>query len=500
MIALSTLVRNSSCQDSTSIQNVNTTTTTNNNVIIANETDIYDTPGFLLVYATSYTFMSFNTIGIIYMLVQIYIRWSYTKGALSMAIKVPLYLGILDAMLLITSSTVFIYPMIHHSQWKEPYCRILAGVSIAVTILKRNMVVIIAIVTYLRVCKEVYWNYGKFDWKLWAIAGFMTVVLSFMGVKGYGANKYWCSTKASTMSVSLISLLLSLIVVLVCIFCYSSIILAVRAIRINKIKAAGNNIDTETSTISNISMPSEIEVRAIKKISSYILVYIIQWFPSIPRNVDQMLGFMTVVLSFMGVKGYGANKYWCSTKASTMSVSLISLLLSLIVVLVCIFCYSSIILAVRAIRINKIKAAGNNIDTETSTISNISMPSEIEVRAIKKISSYILVYIIQWFPSIPRNVDQMLGNGTAWTFALVIAAMNMGGIGNAIFYFINERKYITDNLDTSSSGIRLSTNAKQMGGGKGSEEETDEFDSINVIPLQEYSTASLSINNNRNSK
>ncbi|RHZ74849.1 hypothetical protein Glove_219g148 [Diversispora epigaea] len=33
----------------------------------------------------------------------------------------------------------------HHSQWKEPYCPILAE------------------------CKEVYWNCGKLDWKLWAI-------------------------------------------------------------------------------------------------------------------------------------------------------------------------------------------------------------------------------------------------------------------------------------------------------------------------------------------
>ncbi|CAG8469583.1 8354_t:CDS:1, partial [Diversispora eburnea] len=57
----------------------------------------------------------------------------------------------------------------------------------------------------------------------------------------------------------------------------------------------------------------------------------------------------------------------------------------------------------------------------------------------------------------------------------------------------------TDDLNTSS-GTRLSTNAKQMSGGKYNEEETDDFDSINVIPLQEYSTASSSINKFNNSK
>ncbi|RHZ79937.1 hypothetical protein Glove_140g38 [Diversispora epigaea] len=124
IITLSTLVRNSSCQDSTSIQNINTTTNeTNNNIITANGTNIYNTPGFMFVYATSYKFMSFNTIGITYML---------------------------------------IYPVMHHSQWKEPYCPILA------------------------VCKEVYWNCGRNYGQLQDL----TVILSLPGVHGYGANKY----------------------------------------------------------------------------------------------------------------------------------------------------------------------------------------------------------------------------------------------------------------------------------------------------------------------
>ncbi|CAG8560865.1 7507_t:CDS:2, partial [Diversispora eburnea] len=200
---------------------------------------------------------------------------------------------------------------------------ILAGVSVAITILKRNMVVIIAIITYLRICREIYWNYGKFDWKLWTIAGSMTAILSFMGTRGYGANKY--CTKINTRETA-----------------NNNNIETEDSIVSSELKLENISPDTNSQwkepycrTFAGVSIATTILKRNIIVIIA-IVTYLrvcreVYWnYGKFDWKLWTIAGFMTAILSFMGARGYGTNKY--CTKASTMSVSLISLSLSLVVV------------------------------------------------------------------------------------------------------------------------------------------------------------------------
>jgi hypothetical protein len=47
------------------------------------------------------------------------------------------------------------------------------------------------IITYLRICREIYLNYGKYDYKLWltVIAG--SIIIQLVNIQNNGKRDYW---------------------------------------------------------------------------------------------------------------------------------------------------------------------------------------------------------------------------------------------------------------------------------------------------------------------
>ncbi|CAG8440130.1 15919_t:CDS:2 [Acaulospora morrowiae] len=263
-----------------------------------------DAVGFVMVFTTAFVFMSFSLVGIIFVFVRIYIKWRDTQKTLSIALRVPLYLGVLNAILWVGELVNFMHPVIYHTNWPDQTCKVMAGISIAFTLLERFMTASIAVVTYLRVCRRIYWNYGKYDWKLWFVSGAIALLFTIMGSSKFGPTYYWCGAARGEIYVVIVGLGVSVVVLLVVVFCYFKTIMAIRdvvkqASTVNATPKNGNSSDSHLNGIKGSrdrrqsamahSTSDDIQAKVTKKVMGYILVFILQWFPIFPYDIYEIL-------------------------------------------------------------------------------------------------------------------------------------------------------------------------------------------------------------------
>ncbi|CAG8560851.1 7506_t:CDS:10 [Diversispora eburnea] len=341
-----------------------------------------DTEGFILIYSVNYVFILLNLISVVFILVRIFLRWRSNKRKFSMALRVPLYLGLMDVLLLTIEFINIIYPTVYLKIIPQPYCSLIAGLNIGIIYFTRFMVAGIAIITYLRVCRKVYYNYGTYDWKIWLIAGIASTLLTASGYKSYGPTEYWCAARISSTYVPIFSLILSISVIGTCTFCYYNTIMEIRGVKKN------------TSNFSNTT-----------------------------------------------------NNY-CK-----------------------------------------------NI---------LSRTEQIEARVTRKVAGYILVFILQWIPSFPYEISIIMDKKEIWTFILVVASINLGGIGNAIFYVLNEgwtSEGRDSTLGTESSDIPKSSNNRNKNHNlsKASEKSSQNTSEITIVNVDVTTTTQITtINNDKN--
>ncbi|CAG8452753.1 16970_t:CDS:2 [Acaulospora colombiana] len=153
--------------------------------------------------------------------------------------------------------------------------------------------------------------------------------------------------------------------------------------------------------------------------------------------------------------------------------------MSILILGVCSYCYLRTILMIRDVikQVSAVESTPKDSGFEgrhqstavNSTMDNKSM--SIEAKVTKKVMGYIL-------------------KEGAWVYALVAASINMGPIGNAICYVINEGWGLHGNNSSinetkNSSTTALSSNAKNISGINYQDIE-DDFN--NSIPLQDRST------------
>ncbi|CAG8557074.1 300_t:CDS:2 [Acaulospora colombiana] len=182
---------------------------------------------------------------------------------------------------------------------------------------------------------------------------------------------------------------------------------------------------------------------------------------------------------------------------SSPYVILVGTVMSVIVLLVCSYCYFRTIMEIRvatkkASIIGAVPKNNNNNpprgrqgSTMARSISD-SRSSEIEARVTKKVMGYILVFILQWFPTIPYDIYEFLDINTAWVYVLVVIAINMGGIGNAVCYVLNEGWSLHSNNSSLNTEERGDTGRTLSSNVKNKEKENN--NSVNSTSLQEHFT------------
>ncbi|CAG8624513.1 19701_t:CDS:2 [Dentiscutata erythropus] len=169
---------------------------------------------------------------------------------------------------------------------------------------------------------------------------------------------------------------------------------------------------------------------------------------------------ISVILSIMSLPTYGSNIYWCAAKAETIMVPIFSIFLTFFVLSICLFCYVQTIRSIRDIK----KQQSKIVENRARNSSYKAPIEEVEIKVSVKVLGYILVYMIQWIPAIPYDIYSLLGHTRPWVYCMVTVAVNMGSIGNAIFYVINEGWTRHGNSNSSLSYEQV--NLKDMSGSK----------------------------------
>ncbi|CAG8554809.1 12194_t:CDS:2 [Dentiscutata erythropus] len=234
--------------------------------------DIYeeDPAGFLSVVIVGYTSINFSLIGTLFVISRVYYRWRNTNKVLSMALRVPFYMCTFDFALVICQFINFTYLAINRTTLSDPACAQIGFVQATITFYHRLVIACISINTYCRVCREKNFNTGRYDWKIFIPTAIISGVVSFLDMKNYGRDRYWCAVKSDrskNLFIPLTSTLITLLVLSVCLFCYIETIRAIRFVR-----------EQQETVIASIE---EMERKVSKKVLGYILVFILQWpFPT----------------------------------------------------------------------------------------------------------------------------------------------------------------------------------------------------------------------------
>ncbi|CAG8687027.1 902_t:CDS:2, partial [Cetraspora pellucida] len=116
----------------------------------------------------------------------------------------------------------------------------------------------------------------------------------------------------------------------------------------------------------------------------------------------------------------------CAAKPASFALTIVSVGITLFVFSICSFCYFQIVRTVRVVKKAQTQVSLSN-DTNKSLEHSIS---DVELRVTVKVLGYVLVFILQW------------------------------GIGNAIFYIINEG--LNRTVDNCKSSLTTCQTTEQI--------------------------------------
>ncbi|CAG8753286.1 29620_t:CDS:2 [Gigaspora margarita] len=213
-------------------------------------TNLRELPGFDIILPSGLISGIPNLICIIYVLVRTLTRWWVTKRSLPMAHRVPFYIAVTELNLLCINSINAGYSAIHGETLQGVGCKIAGGVTFFCVTVNMALGGLLSLTTYLRICKKCFFNTGIYDYKFLSIILSISLTLTLIGVNDYGPNKFWCYSAPTDPITPLI-----------------------------------------TALGSDSASFSRLDLIVAKKIIGYILIFIIEWTPSMIYFIAQMLQY-----------------------------------------------------------------------------------------------------------------------------------------------------------------------------------------------------------------
>ena len=173
-----------------------------------------------------------------------------------------------------------------------------------------TLVGLLAFLTYLRICRKMYIDLGRFDYKGALFVLTTSSIYSIISIPSYDAGKYWCFTNnTSARILPILTLILNFTILIITIFSYSFILREINSIRFinenskererererersdeNSYEDGNNNFLNRTRSMltrsgsngsknnnNNDKNSKKIEPIVVRKIIGYVLIFIIQW-------------------------------------------------------------------------------------------------------------------------------------------------------------------------------------------------------------------------------
>ncbi|CAG8555884.1 12453_t:CDS:2 [Ambispora gerdemannii] len=99
---------------------------------------------------------------------------------------------------------------------------------------------------------------------------------------------------------------------------------------------------------------------------------------------------------------------------------------------------------------------------EAVLTQNCMINSDDEI-IIRKVTSYLIVFLLQWIPMVVHIICVVLNAVGTWNLVLLVLGLSCGGIGNALNFIRNERfnkeVVITDSALSPDTNNQLYYNA-----------------------------------------
>ncbi|CAG8743097.1 17929_t:CDS:2, partial [Dentiscutata erythropus] len=121
-----------------------------------------------LVLITTYIMAFFNTVGC----------------------SLPFYTALADVGIDIAGILNITHTAVYARVWDQPTCTILSVVYFFFITINLALYGTVSMSTYLRVCRQFYFDLGKFDYKLWSVILAIATVFQLISGPYYGARKY----------------------------------------------------------------------------------------------------------------------------------------------------------------------------------------------------------------------------------------------------------------------------------------------------------------------
>ncbi|RIB22576.1 hypothetical protein C2G38_979498 [Gigaspora rosea] len=152
---------------------------------------------------------------------------------------------------------------------------------------------------------------------------------------------------------------------------------------------------------------------------------------------------ISIMISLVGINDYGPSRFWCYNSPSNPITPLITIALVFLILFITLFCYIMTLL---------------EVNIQQSTIkkldSNSSPFSRIDLLVVRKIIAYILIFLIEWTPTVIYLITSIFQYENIWIYTGSVIFINLGGIGNAILYISYEgwtNRYGESNIGSTNA-------------------------------------------------
>nr|CAG8455198.1 11099_t:CDS:2 [Entrophospora candida] len=103
----------------------------------------------------------------------------------------PFYIALTDAFLSFIHTINLSYTAANKTTWTQSSCAVIGGLVIILFAINALLVGIIAISTWLRVCKNIEIDNGIYDYKLWAVTITLSLIIICSSANEFGPQKFW---------------------------------------------------------------------------------------------------------------------------------------------------------------------------------------------------------------------------------------------------------------------------------------------------------------------
>ncbi|GBC00580.1 hypothetical protein RclHR1_00390034 [Rhizophagus clarus] len=251
---------------------------------------------FYIAMVIPLTALSFNLLGTFYIFYRTYLRWKHERKSILLSHRFPFYIAIIDFLYSLTDLINHSYSASNKSKflnkevitWPSPVCDIIGFCIVLFASINVLLVGAISITTWLRVVQEYYFKLGKYDYKIWLPIIFLSSILPLSTINSYGAQKYDCGIKAGHDVIGSLFFIVVILTLSTIIFCYIHILKTIHNIKEDNSSIASSN--------NNLMRLNDIERKTLKKVLTYILVFILQYVPVLIYDIFWFLKIQNLIV------------------------------------------------------------------------------------------------------------------------------------------------------------------------------------------------------------